>query len=145
MAEPRRDRGTWLSSSRVALVAGGVVLLAGSLLVVHALRAETAAPRPRLGGLVLMFVGAFLVLAPERIWADLRHAARAVRWRSERWHLLALLVVVAAGAAVRGEFLGLPMRYDESTTFLTFASQRVSAALWSYPFPNNHMFNTLLM
>src|SRR5262249_44010483 len=49
------------------------------------------------------------------------------------------------GAVVRVAFLGWPMRYDESLTYLHYARHSWQVALTTYDAPNNHLFHTLLM
>jgi hypothetical protein len=58
--------------------------------------------------------------------------------------LRALLVVLCLGVIVRGYFLSQPMRYDESNTFLHFVNGNL-LQLFFYPFPNNHVFHTILV
>jgi len=41
--------------------------------------------------------------------------------------------------------LAIPMRYDESATYLTYASQGWVQAFTGYATPNNHVFHTLLV
>ncbi len=41
--------------------------------------------------------------------------------------------------------LAIPMRYDESVTYLTYASQGWAQAVSGYATPNNHVFHTLLV
>jgi hypothetical protein len=54
-----------------------------------------------------------------------------------------LLVIVAVGVALRLYYLRQPMRYDESVTYLYFASKPWQTAISSYVYPNNHVFHTL--
>ena len=58
---------------------------------------------------------------------------------------LLVTVLTVGGAALRLAYLFQPMRYDESFTMLAFSSQPLSTGLSSYPFPNNHLFHTLLV
>ncbi len=51
----------------------------------------------------------------------------------------------ALGAVLRGIHLAIPMRYDESITYLTYASQGWVEAAFGYATPNNHIFHTLLV
>ena len=138
-----RDR--WVTRSRPALAAVAILGAVGAVLVVRALGTKEVLPLTRLGGLALLVSAGVLALDPGRVWRDLAGSLRAAIRPGARWHLLTLAAIVAIGLAVRLEFLGLAMRYDESVTFLTFASQHLSAALASYPFPNNHFLNTLLI
>ena len=66
-------------------------------------------------------------------------------WRNEsRDHRVALLCIVVIALALRLRYLGQPMRYDESVTYLYFVKQPWSDALSLYTYPNNHLFHTLL-
>jgi len=58
-------------------------------------------------------------------------------------HFMALGVIVLVGVALRLTTIAQPMRYDESVTFLLFASKPLGEALSYYPVPNNHLFHTL--
>ncbi len=49
------------------------------------------------------------------------------------------------GAVLRGMHLGIPMRYDESVTYLTYASQGWMQVISGYATPNNHVFHTMLV
>jgi hypothetical protein len=56
-----------------------------------------------------------------------------------------LIVIVVIGALLRGYYLTQPMRYDESVTYLYFASQSWTTVVSSYTYPNNHVFHSLLV
>jgi dolichyl-phosphate-mannose-protein mannosyltransferase len=56
-----------------------------------------------------------------------------------------LVALVLLGALARAYYLRQPMRYDESVTYLYFASQSWGDAVSSYIYPNNHVFHTLLV
>ena len=62
----------------------------------------------------------------------------------EKAHRYALLLLFLAGVALRAAYLTQPMRYDESFTYMAFVSRPLSIGLSWYPYPNNHLFNTLL-
>ena len=49
------------------------------------------------------------------------------------------------GTLSRAFYLRQPMRYDESVTYLYFASQSWASVISSYTYPNNHVFHTLLV
>jgi len=49
------------------------------------------------------------------------------------------------GIALRAIHLDLPMRYDESVTFLSFASRGWEHVTSNYQTPNNHVFHSLLV
>jgi hypothetical protein len=61
-------------------------------------------------------------------------------WRA----LLALCVIFAAALVVRVIALGEPMRYDESVTYVQFVRPAWQTTVSSYPYPNNHVFFSLL-
>jgi hypothetical protein len=78
------------------------------------------------------------VLLQNDLWRGARRAClpeAQVRW---------LLVVLCVGVGIRGYFLAQPMRYDESNTFLHFVNGDV-LQMFFYPFPNNHVFHTILV
>lgn len=58
---------------------------------------------------------------------------------------VSLLTILAVGICLRLSFLFQPMRYDESYSFLKYASQPFYLALSNYSTPNNHIFHTILM
>ena len=59
--------------------------------------------------------------------------------------MLALLALTLGGAGLRLAFLFQPMVHDEAVTYVYFASRPLGFALSHYPFPNNHLLNTLLI
>ncbi len=61
-----------------------------------------------------------------------------------RLHLGALFLVILIAGLVRLEFLFQPMRYDESVTFVSYASPPWYIAITDYTAPNNHVFHSLL-
>ncbi len=67
------------------------------------------------------------------------------RLAEDRVHLGTLLAIVAAGAALRLFFVSQPMHWDESHSFLSFATRPFFVALSDYSIPNNHLFHTLLV
>ena len=62
----------------------------------------------------------------------------------EKAHRYALFLLFVAGFALRAAYLTQPMRYDESFSYVAFVSRPLSIGLSWYPYPNNHLFNTLL-
>ena len=64
--------------------------------------------------------------------------------REPRDHQLALVWIIALGAALRLMYLNQPMRYDESVTYMYFVRLPWTEALSTYTYPNNHLFHTLL-
>ena len=71
--------------------------------------------------------------------ADLEAADSSPGWTP------GLIGLVAVGALLRLYYLDQPMRYDESITYLHYASQPWETAIGSYTYPNNHVFHTLLV
>jgi uncharacterized membrane protein len=63
----------------------------------------------------------------------------------DRLHFLSLFAITVVAFLVRLCFLSQPMKYDESVTYMYFASKPLSAALAEYSAPNNHLFHTLLV
>jgi hypothetical protein len=101
---------------------------------------------------VRLVVAALIVLALSvagRKWVALalrdagRGTARHLR-SAGPVHLAALVVIVVAGTWLRFHYLDVPMRWDESYTFIGFAARRLSVGL-SESNLNNHPLNTLLM
>lgn len=58
---------------------------------------------------------------------------------------VALIGLTLLAFAVRVPYLAQPMRFDESLTYLMFASQPLSESLAIYSDPNNHLLHTLLV
>lgn len=63
-------------------------------------------------------------------------------WNLAAWSAFYLCV---AGIVFRASFLTLPMAYDESYSFVNFASKSLPLALGEYNSTNNHLLNTLGM
>lgn len=59
-------------------------------------------------------------------------------------HLYSVLTLFVIGTALRIAYLFQPMHYEESLTYIAFVSRPLSVGLSYYPWPNNHLFNTLL-
>jgi hypothetical protein len=57
----------------------------------------------------------------------------------------ALFALCALGVALRALHLDLPMRYDETVTYVSYASQGWEHITSSYQNPNNHVFHSLLV
>jgi predicted membrane-bound mannosyltransferase len=58
---------------------------------------------------------------------------------------LALWIVCLLGVALRLMHLDIPMRYDESVTYLSYASQGWEHVTTSYQQPNNHVLHSLMV
>ncbi|HUG93809.1 MAG TPA: glycosyltransferase family 39 protein [Planctomycetaceae bacterium] len=68
------------------------------------------------------------------------------RWRAAGRRMgLAVLAVTLLGGVLRAAYLNQPMRFDESYTYLAYASQPWYVALSRYDAPNNHVFHSLLV
>ncbi|MGF1503557.1 MAG: hypothetical protein ACFB51_00225 [Anaerolineae bacterium] len=57
--------------------------------------------------------------------------------------LIALIVIVVAGAAVRLHYVDQPMRVDESLTVISYVLQGGRAVLTNLDQPNNHIYHSL--
>lgn len=64
--------------------------------------------------------------------------------KENKTHLLLFFVIFLVGSLIRIYYLFQPIRYDEAATFMIFASPE-GAGLFTYFFPNNHVFHTLLV
>ncbi len=62
----------------------------------------------------------------------------------ERVWLVGLALIVLIGAVVRLIYLNQPMRADEAGTYIDFLRRPLLTAISWYPYPNNHLFYTLL-
>lgn len=74
-----------------------------------------------------------------------RQATAAMGRAEDRFHMIALVVIILGGIGLRVALLSRPMDYDETTTFLKFAIRPFSEALSDYSIPNNHLLNTALI
>ena len=80
-------------------------------------------------------------------WAALRASPSSLRgWLARETHgfLAAAGAILVAACAVRIAYLGVPLRYDEATTYNNFVSKPLYVALANYATPNNHLLNTFL-
>lgn len=75
------------------------------------------------------------------LWKGLRSTLAT----ESRLHLGALVLVTVVAVAVRLEFLFQPMRYDESVTYVHYASRPWYIALTTYTAPNNHVLHSELV
>ena len=92
---------------------------------------------------VRRYLAEFLAAAAASI-SDLYRTLVATLAAESRLHLSALGLVTLSAFLVRLEFLFQPMRYDESATFVSYASPPWYIAISDYQAPNNHVFNSLL-
>jgi len=77
--------------------------------------------------------------------SDPAAAAAHSEERPVHFWTLPLLGLIGVGALLRIGYVNQPMRYDEAVTYLRFASQSWSTIISSYPYPNNHVFHSLLV
>ncbi len=103
-------------------------------------------------GILLFFrkqVGDFLLEVGDSFAALFIESARVTAKfvnRENRFHLSALLFICLASSLLRFYFSAIiAMRYDESFTFITYASQPFHYIITNYAFPNNHIFHTVLV
>ncbi|MGH3025049.1 MAG: glycosyltransferase family 39 protein, partial [Gaiellaceae bacterium] len=107
---------------------------------------------------LLLAVGAIYIGRGRLAEAIARLAASVARSVSQSWlavrttirlesrvHIGALALIVLAAVLVRLDFLFQPMRYDESGTYVHYASEPFYIGLSAYTAPNNHLFHTLLV
>lgn len=80
-----------------------------------------------------------------REWVRLRRRGLRRRVSFNRAELVCLLIIVAAGFAVRLAYINRTMRYDETYTWLGFASKPLFYVLTRYDAPNNHIFHSFLV
>ena len=74
---------------------------------------------------------------------DGAHTSDERRVARKQWWLLSFFIVLGLG--LRMIFLFGTMGHDEAETFVLFASRSLRVGLSNYPFPNNHIFHTLLV
>ena len=72
-------------------------------------------------------------------------AARRALATDSRLHRAALGGVAVCAVLVRLDFLFQPMRYDESVTYVHYASRPFYIGATTYTAPNNHVLHTLLV
>jgi hypothetical protein len=131
------DHDAELSRERFRTVIWQLRLLA---VVLGVMGASAYRWRRRLSALAETFLWSLSVEAS----AATRTLRRALAAES-RLHLGALGTIVVGAVLVRVEFLFQPMRYDESGTYVHYASQPLYIGLTTYTAPNNHLLNTLLI
>ena len=159
-----------IACAMVALTAT-LILLGGSLLALDTVRAhiETFSPtdgiarfdaivrRMRIVGggsavaaLLLLRSGSLLDVHATAVasawWASCRRAPAALArfLRDDRAAVLGLAAVVVVGSGLRLAYLGVPLRYDEATTWFSYVSKPLYVGLSNYSAPNDHLLNTAL-
>ena len=75
------------------------------------------------------------------IWMALARAVAA----EDRLYLWALTALIVLAAAIRLYVIDRPMNYDETYSYLTYASRSLADALSNYSQPNNHLWHTALV
>ncbi len=96
--------------------------------------------RRRAGGALAALLGS-IPAALAALWRGLRSWVAT----ESRVHVATLGLLVVGAALVRLDFLFQPMRYDESVTYVHYASRPWYIALSTYTAPNNHVFHSLLV
>ena len=115
----------------------------------------------RIGSLALAALGAGLLLLRRRlgtivsqIWfgfaQEIRHAGRSLQKMvataiASRRQAILLALVFGTAVALRLAYIGQPMRYDESYTFLMYARKGLLRTISLDYFPNNHLLHTELV
>lgn len=99
------------------------------------------------GGLGGLLLRRYAAIAAGRYRAARQELREAVPTWFGYWNLAAwsAFYLCAAGIVFRALFLTLPMAYDESYSFVNFASKSLPLALGEYNSTNNHLMNTLGM
>ncbi len=79
-----------------------------------------------------------------KLKSDARVAGRQLfEFIRSEWILLGVVAVVALG--MRLPWIDQPIRYDEATSWLDYASQPLFVTVSKYDTPNNHVFHNLCM
>ena len=60
-------------------------------------------------------------------------------------HQLTFVLLLLIGLGLRLAFLFQPMCHDETVNYLYFAIPPLKYGLSTYPYPNNHLFNTFFI
>ncbi len=92
---------------------------------------------------ILKWLSNFLISGWRAI-VQFRRGVEAMLRIESRGHLLTLLLITLIGTIFRITYITEPPRYDESATYLLFASRSLFHVLAFYPAPNNHVFYSLL-
>ncbi len=113
-------------------IAGGILLLgAGGLYI----------SRRKIQDYISNILSSLLSFAKE-LKQDFNEEIR----KEDRVHLYALFTILLLAVAVRLFFLfNTPMRWDETVTFVDYASKPLWFGLSNYSRPNNHIFHTFLV
>jgi len=82
----------------------------------------------------------------QRVRLDFRQMARDVRNSApDRLETLFIIVLVFLAVLLRLYKINQPMTYDESYTYIAFASESLWTVLSDYHLPNNHVLHSLLV
>jgi Dolichyl-phosphate-mannose-protein mannosyltransferase len=87
------------------------------------------------------------------LWAEVSRASprtgvrQLIAWATEPgwFHLIMFIMTLAVACSIRFAYLRVPMDYDESHSFLNYASRPLYQGLVDYGSTNNHLLNTLCM
>jgi len=66
-------------------------------------------------------------------------------YKKNKIHYWFLFVIILLGILVRVYYLNIPMKTDESSTYVWYASWPAYISQSLYTYPNNHLFHTLLV
>jgi len=80
-----------------------------------------------------------------RFGAELAEARSRYAKRTSSAHKRHVLLLVLAGALLRGWMLFAPITYDEAFTYTYYASRPLHVIVSDYSYPNNHVLHTLLV
>lgn len=129
--------GGWFAAIRPGLLVAGLVLLVLGIILVMSRRA---------GALLLARLPGRLAHGARRFSHDLRQIYLQLGTRSyDRRYLSALAFLTVLALFIRLLYLSQPMRYDESYTYLVFATRPLDFIISDYHVPNNHVLHTLLV
>jgi hypothetical protein len=130
-------KADFLTIARYQKLIFGVRLLGAALLVLAAILCLLRRRMENLIKKLLSGIGEII----HDLMAAIREDIKSEGWQ----HLAALALIACAALALRLIFIGLPIRYDEATTYLEYASKPLPVLLSYYSSPNNHLFHSLLV
>jgi hypothetical protein len=130
-------KADFLTIERYRKLVIGLRLLGAAFVVIAAV---FWALRRRIAKMVQSFLGGL-----REIFGEIAEALQRDKEQEGIWHLAALALVLFLALGLRLFFIGLPIRYDEATTYLEYASKPLPVLLSYYSSPNNHLFHSLLV
>lgn len=88
-----------------------------------------------------------LISLPDRCIHDIKPFCRDLSavFQMKRIEFLSLLSALIAGTFLRAMQLGIPLRYDEAYTIVSWGRSDLLWAISDYHLPNNHVFHTILV